>query len=117
METFPPYVKVVFDGFAIERESAAARYEMENGPDKQLRRRSRVLIALEVTCHVDSQADLAAFVQWVYSVGADWFSWTDPVDGVAKPARIRATESFAERARTRTLSHWEIRMHIETWSN
>jgi hypothetical protein len=119
METFPAYASVLYQGFAVSRKSAVDRTDMESGPPKQLKRRSRVMVERSVMVDFASKADYQSFITWFQSninFGADWFTWTDPVDGASKTARIK--ESIAQETPQRgDSSYWRLSMIIETWSS
>lgn len=120
MATFPAYAKLGFDGFARDRESALDRTQMESGPPKQLKVKSRVMVARPVVYFFDSLSDYNSFITWFQTTinfGADWFDWTDPVDAAVKTARIVNGKLDKEMPRRKTLDRWQIGFTIETWSN
>lgn len=113
----PDYAKIARNGFAVQRQSAVLRSEMESGPPKQAKILSRVLVTRSVVFMLDSLADYNSFLAWFrddISRGAAWFSWTDPVDGAAKLARIvgGVLESEAPAESTR---YWRVSCKLETW--
>ena len=116
MATFPAYAKLLSNGFAEQRESALLRTEMESGPPKQAKIKSRVMVTRPVTILLQSRADYQSFVEWFSTAineGADWFDWRDPVSGATKQARfvgegLEATASGA-------LCLWSINAKLETW--
>lgn len=116
MSSFPSYAKIALAGFAEQRESALMRTQMESGPPKQAKVRSRVMINRPVSILLSSLADYQAFVLWFSQTiheGADWFDFTDPVDGTTKSARfvgggLDAVPSDSKNA-------WSIKTNIETW--
>lgn len=118
MPTFPAYGKLAFENFQRDRESALQRTQMESGPPKQLKKLSRVMIDIPVIYHLDSAADYSSFITWFQNTinyGADWFDWTDPVDNVVKPARIK-NGKLAETPRRKVLDRWKIGFTLEIWS-
>lgn len=117
MATWPFYAKFLADGFSVRRESALMRTDMETGPAKQARVRSRVLVQRSGSILLETKAEYLAFVAWFandISEGASWFDWTDPVDGVLKTARIAASEGL-EQSPLAALRAWRVRLTIETW--
>ena len=116
MATFPAYAQLLATGFAEQRESALLRTEMESGPPKQAKIKSRVMVTRPVTILLSSKADYQSFVEWFSTAideGADWFDWRDPVSGAVKQARfvgggIEATPSGV-------FSAWTINTKIEAW--
>ena len=116
--TLPSYVKIHASGFGEERESALIRTEMESGPPKQAKVRSRVMVNRPVNLLVSSKADYLTFITWFGSTinqGADWFNFTDPVDGTTKLARIKNGDIKARQGGTLT-GPWLINCVLETWS-
>lgn len=118
MPTFPSYAKILRDGFAVKRESALLRSEMESGPPKQAKVRSRVMIERPVRVIVETLADYNSFVTWFSTTineGNDWFDWTDPVDGVTKAVRFVGGGLDASPAAT-TQGAWFFNgLKIEGW--
>lgn len=116
MATWPTYAKFLADGFTVRRESALQRTEMESGPAKQARIRSRVMVTRSGQVLFETKADYLAFLAWFatdINEGASWFNWTDPVDGAVKSARIAAADM--EQAPLAALRVWRVRLSIETW--
>ena len=116
MATFPNYVKLLANGYQEQRESALLRTEMESGPPKQARIKSRVMVTRPVEIMVNSKADYQAFVTWFSTAineGSDWFDFTDPVTRTVKQGRfvgggLEATPSGGGKV-------WSIKAKIETW--
>ncbi len=118
MEAMPAAGKFIFDANA-ERVPAPAvdRTDMETGPAKQSKRLSRVLVSLAVQYLFTTKADYLAFIAWFnddISRGADWFTWTDPLDGAPKRARI---VGGAIRSKPTNKSHerWIVSFTLEWW--
>lgn len=119
MATFPSYAVLLADGFAQQRESGVSRTQMESGPPKQLKTKSRVLVRRTVTYALRSLSDYNSFVTWFQTTihfGADWFTWTDPVDSTAKNARI-VSQIDEEAPAVPALTDWRVSFTIETWSS
>lgn len=118
MATFPSYAVLLADGFAQQRESGVQRTEMESGPPKQLKVKSRVLVRRTVVYALRSLADYNSFVTWFQTTvnfGADWFTWTDPVDSASKNARI-VGQIDEEAPVVPALADWRVSFILETWS-
>jgi len=117
MSVFPSYAELLISGYGEKRESVLLRTEMESGPPKQARIKSRVMVERAVAIRLMSLADYQAFVAWFaldLDEGAGWFDFNDPVSGVSKPARfvgggLEATPTTAR------LNGWTINAKIETW--
>lgn len=117
MSGFPSYAVPLIEGYGERPEPAVERTEMESGPPKQMRVRSRALVTRPVKYLLASQADYAAFMAWfrdTLGAGADWFDWTDPRDGVTKKARIVGGKLDA-RPTVKTLARWIVSFELETW--
>jgi hypothetical protein len=113
----PSYVGILRDGFAIQRQSAVLRSDMESGPPKQAKILSRVLVPRAVTFSLKTLADYNSFIVWFRDDlvrGAEWFTWTDPVDNVSKLARIVGGVLESEEPHG-SLNAWRIRCRMETW--
>lgn len=118
MAAFPSYARVLLAGFNQARESGVTRTQMESGPPKQLKTKSRVLVTRSVRVLFNSKTDFLTFVTWFQSTvnfGADWFTWTDPVDGVSKNARIVGSLG-REAPVAGGDGAWSVDAQIETWS-
>ena len=66
---------------------------------------------------LNSLADYNSFITWfqdTINYGADWFDWTDPVDGIEKSARI--VGGLGKEATPVPVSKWVIDAVIETWN-
>lgn len=120
MAAFPSYANILRAGFSQQRESALQRTEMESGPPKQTKVRSRVMVRRQMLVQFVTVADYQSFLTWFQTdvaYGADWFDWTDPVDGVTKQARIVAgLESEAPEPAGGGVAQWRVALTLETWS-
>lgn len=118
MASFPAYATLWMDGFSEKTvPPAVLRTEMETGPPKQIKIRSRAMIHRSVVYAVYSKADYLAFKDWVKTTlnrGTDWFDWTDPVDGSLKSARIVNGDISGE-PKDPMLTWWTISFTLETW--
>lgn len=116
MATFPTYATILQSGYVEQRESALLRTEMEDGPPKQARIKSRVMVTRTVTVQLKSRADYQAFITWyaeTINEGTDWFDWTDPVSGTVKQARF--VSDVLQATPTGGMSVWNVAAKIETW--
>lgn len=117
MPTFPAYAKLLFSDYAEQRESALLRTEMEAGPPKQMRIKTKVLKTRPVAVYLGSKADYAAFEAWFssdISEGAQWFDITDPVTGSIKQARFSG-DGLTATPMPGGLDQWIVKAKIETW--
>ncbi|MEY2632168.1 MAG: hypothetical protein RIR00_822 [Pseudomonadota bacterium] len=115
---FPSYAQILLVGFGEKRQSALIRTEMEDGPPKQARIRSRVLVTRPCSIRLRSSADYQSFVAWYSTTlreGTQWFDWTDPVTGSTVSARFSG--GGLDAAPDASVSGvWVIRgLNIETW--
>ena len=116
MPTFPSYATLLYNGYAEQRESALLRTEMEDGPPKQSRVKSRVMVTRPVSILLKSRADYLAFVDWFsedLNEGASWFDFVDPVRNTTVQARFVGGGLDATPASG--LRVWTIPLKIETW--
>ena len=116
MATFPTYAKILADGYAEQRESALLRTEMESGPPKQAKIKSRVMVTRPVSILLQSRADYLSFVTWFSETlheGSDWFDFTDPVTRTVKQARFAG--GGLDASPQAGLDLWTIKTKIETW--
>lgn len=116
---FPSYAKIMFAGYSQQRESALLRTEMESGPPRQSKVRSRVMITRSVKIYLQSLADFQSFETW-YSTdineGASWFNFNDPVTGSVKSARFSGG-GYTATPLVGGMSAWEISAKIESWGS
>ncbi len=117
MAALPAYVEILLDGYSEQRGSALLRTEMEDGPPKQARIRSRVLVTRPATLRVTSRVNYLSLVAWyseTLNEGADWFDFADPVSGTTKAARF--VGGGFDATPQSGLETWFIKTQIETWS-
>jgi hypothetical protein len=118
MPSLPACARVLFAGYRESRESALLRTEMEDGPPKQARVRSRVLVTRAATLQFLSLADYRAFLAWYRDElheGAAWFDFRDPVSGETVEARF-AGGGFEAAPLQPGPRVWQLTARIETWS-
>lgn len=116
MATFPSYAKILLNGYSKKRESALMRTEMENGPPKQVKVRTKPMVVYAATVDLKSKADLYSFENWYINdinEGASWFTFTEPVTKVALQARIRDGGYTA--SPNASSNSWQIQLQIEVW--
>lgn len=118
MATLPAYVKILRDGYAEQRESALLRTEMESGPPRQTKVKSRVMVTRPVALLLDSKADYLTFLTWygtTINQGADWFDFTDPVTGSTASGRF-VGGGLSAVPMGALAGPWRVSASIETWS-
>ncbi len=117
MATFPAYAAILLDGFAEQREPALLRTEMESGPPRQTKIKSRVMKTRPVKILLDSRDDYLSFETWFATTineGADWFDWADPVSGTTKSVRFVGSMNAVPLADTN--GPWAISgLSLEGW--
>lgn len=92
MPTWPSYAQIQLDGYAEQRESALQATEMDSGPPKLVRVKSRVMVRRPVAVRFNTRADYLAFIGWFQADiqhGALWFDWVDPLTRTSRQARIK----------------------------
>lgn len=115
--TFPSYAKIQFAGYSQQRESALMRTEMESGPPRQVKVRSRVMLTRNVKIYLASKADFQSFESWYAStinMGASWFNFADPVSGNTVMARF-VSGGYAASPLVGGLEGWMVDAKIESW--
>ena len=118
MATFPNYANILIDSYSTNRESALIRTEMESGPPKQAKIKSRVMVSHNVQIYINSKADYLSFQTWFaddISQGADWFDFVDPISGSTIQARFVGGELTASPLSAK-LEQWKISAKLESWS-
>lgn len=118
MATFPTYADILYEGFSQSRESALIRTEMDSGPPRQAKIKSRVMVTRNVSIYLSSKTELANFESWFQNdvnYGASWFNFTDPITGSTVQARF-ADGAYTITPMSAKLNHWKLVTKIETWS-
>ncbi|GHU34213.1 hypothetical protein AGMMS50256_27520 [Betaproteobacteria bacterium] len=120
MSAWPDYAKVLLESYSESRESALIRTEMESGPPKQARVRSRVMITRNITAAFASDADYLAFLDWYSNdidEGALWFEFFDDVRNSIVLARFAegGLQANAIRKPSEGIYIWELPCKLESW--
>ena len=119
MPSLPSYVTVSFDGFSVKQDSALLRSEMESGPPKQAKIKSRVMIVSEVTFILSSRVNYQYFMTWFNTTlqyGSLWFDWVNPISEQTEQVRIKGGDISATPVNS-TFTHWNIKASLESWSS
>ena len=117
MATLPSYAKIVFSDYAQKRESALLRTEMETGPPRQVKIRSRPMVTRSVKFFIKTLANFQAFEAWYKDdlvEGSSWFNFTDPVSHATIQARF-VGGGYTAKPVTPLMEAWEIAVNIESW--
>lgn len=118
MSALPDYVCILADGFNVTRESALIRTDMDSGPPKQAKMKSRVMVTQGVSLFLNTRADYQAFEQWYtndINCGASWFDYPDPISGVNIKARFK-NGGYKSSPLSANMEQWKITAEIEYWS-
>lgn len=113
----PSYAKILLEGFSQKRGSALLRSEMESGPPRQSRIKSRVMVTRSVIIRVASLDEFNLFEVWYandINEGAQWFNFDDPVSGSEKSARF-VDGGYSASPVGDVAMGWKISAQIETW--
>jgi hypothetical protein len=119
MATLPSYVKILFQDYSQRRESALLRTEMESGPPKQAKVRSRVMLTRAAKLYLSSKADFQSFETWYrenLDEGALWFDMTDPVSGSTIEARF-VGGGYTATPMSAAMQLWQVEVNIESWGS
>lgn len=115
--TLPAYAKLMFDSYSQKREPAILRTDMESGPPRQAKIRSRVMLTRTVKIVIESLNNFNSFETWFKNdlqYGALFFNMTDPVTKTTIEARFVSGE-YTSRPMASTLNVWQIDAEIESW--
>lgn len=113
------YGKLLLRDYGERPESAILRTDMESGPAKQAKVRSKVLVSRSVNIDY-SNTEYGQFKTWfngTLGYGANWFYWTDPRDGGSKLARIVRGE-YEAKAYVKSMGdelRWQVSLTLESW--
>lgn len=119
MATFPTYAQIMVDGYSLKRESALLRSEMESGPPKQAKIKTRVMVKRSIKIYLDSYTNYQNFMTWFandINQGADFFDMPDPITQTETISARFVGGDLSMVPLTHTNEHWSISAEIETWS-
>lgn len=117
MATFPTYAKILYKDYSQKKESALLRTEMDSGPPKQAKIKSKVMVVRNVKIYISSKINFQSFESWYendLSQGSAWFDFVDPVSGSTIQARFR-DGGYTAQPMIADMSKWEITAQIESW--
>lgn len=117
--SLPSYATLLLDGYEHQRESALLRTEMESGPPKQAKIRSRIMVTRTCQIKLKSIADFQSFESWFANdlqEGALWFNYLDPISKSTKTARF-VGGGFKASPRSSAQSSWLVPAKIESWGS
>lgn len=118
MATFPAYAQILYKDYSQKKESALLRTEMDSGPPKQAKVRSKVMITRTVRIYLDSKANFNSFETWYaddLQMGSAWFDFVDPVSGSTIQARFK-DGGYTAQPMSAAMENWEIAAQIESWT-
>jgi hypothetical protein len=117
MAALPSYVCILAEGFGVTKESALMRTEMDSGPPKQAKVKSRVMVTQSVTFLLNTRADYQAFETWYaddIAYGADWFDYPDPISQTTVQARFK-NGGYKSSPLSPNMDQWKVMVEIEYW--
>lgn len=117
MATFPVYAQILYKDFSQKKESALLRTEMDSGPPKQAKVKSKVMVVRTVRIYLASKTDFANFETWYdtdLQQGSAWFDFVDPISGSTIQARFR-DGGYTSQPMSAKMEDWEVSAQIESW--
>ena len=117
--SLPSYAKILLSGYQHQRESALLRSEMESGPSKQVKVKSKVMVTRTCNIFLETLADFESFQAWYagdLSEGALWFNYPDPVSKQTKIARF-VDGGFTATPKANSQGSWIVQAKIESWGS
>lgn len=114
---FPSYANIQLAGYSQQRESALMRTEMDSGPPRQTKVRSKVMLTRNVKIYLSTLADFKAFETWYANecnLGSSWFNFIDPVSTLTISARF-VGGGYSASPIAGGLSAWIVDAKIESW--
>lgn len=117
MATFPTYAQILYNGYSQKKESALLRTEMDSGPPKQAKVKSKVMVVRSVKIYLSTKTDFQSFETWYDTTldqGSAWFDFVDPVSGSTIQARFR-DGGYTAQPMIADMSKWEVSAQIESW--
>ena len=120
MPTWPAYAEIQWPGYAEQREKATLDSEMESGPNKVVKVKSRVTVKRPVSVYFATRADYDAFLVWFaddIGNGALWFDWFDPARKITRQARVAKGELGDAKPVSPFCfdAGWMLSLVLETW--
>jgi hypothetical protein len=117
MATLPSYVKILYEGYIQQKESAVLRTDFETGPPRQARVKSRTMKTRTAKLFIDSKENFLLFETWFaddLQQGALFFTMADPVSGSNIEARF-VGGIYSAQPMTPALNLWQLECQIESW--
>ena len=118
MPAFPDYGELLLSGYGESPETSIVRTEMESGPAKQAKVRSKELVKRNVTYRFTSE-EYITWKTWRHddiAMGALYFDWTNPLTGDTVQGRIEngTYTASAFNANDDALK-WDVSFVLETY--
>lgn len=120
MPTWPAYAEIQWPGYVEQRERGTLESQMDSGPPKVVKIKSRVMVKRPVSVYFATRANYDAFLDWFANTlenGALWFDWIDPVRKTTRQARIAKGELGDARPVAPFCfdAGWMLTLVLETW--
>ena len=116
MATFPGYVKFDWRNCGEAPSPVVQRSVVERGVAKQRRIAADTIVKQQITLYFDTEANAAAFENWVYTQiggGVDWFDFTSLRTGGTVQARIVGGDIGTLQPSVRTWARSQRQITIE----
>ena len=122
MTAWPAGAKIVADGYSVRDEARTLRTSLEGGQPDQLQPQSAAgslalfcLRGVSFLLAGDSELNIAQ--TWFIDHSNEWFDWSDPEDGVTRPARVRGGAATISYTATVVDGHrtWSGECEVEGW--
>lgn len=117
MATLPSYVRILYDGYIEQKETAILRTDFESGPPRQARVKSRTMKTRTVKLFIETKANFLLFETWFaeeLQQGALFFNMPDPVSGSTIEARF-VGGTYSAQPMSPAMNLWQIESQIESW--
>lgn len=114
----PAYITILFADYQQSRESALLRTQMESGPPRQVKIKSRIMTTIQARLYIDSNAEYQQFLTWYreeIQEGALFFQFIDPLTSTTIEGRF-VDGGFVSVPLSSSMNKWEVRTSIEYWS-
>ena len=121
MTNFPTYIQIDLNGYGEQYIPNLYFSEFESGPSKRRRRSTKTQKIVSFTGFICGIEKYQQFVSWWrldIAQGSDWFAFTDPMDLVAKRARMLNDSLDAQPLQIATnegLAKWQVNFEIEVY--